>query len=99
MITRRTAARCWRTSENLKLSQKPLGPSGQFVGSERKNRNTARPRKIRGHILVYAKCLLRERRARTLVSKTKMLAQLWLYSDQVMSVGVLVMRGSAPGTK
>src|SRR5262245_36643805 len=83
----------------MKLSQKPLGPSGQFSGSERKNRNTARPRKISGHILAHAKYLLRESRAKRPVSNTKMPAQLWLYSDHAMSAGVLTLRGSVPGTK
>src|SRR5215467_13305949 len=99
MITRTTAIRCWRTSEDIKLSQKPLGPSGQLSGSDRKNRNSARPRKISGHILAHPKYLLRESRARKPVSKTKTPAQLWLYSDHAMSAGVLALKGSAPGTK
>src|SRR5262245_28652709 len=99
MITRMTATLCWRTSETAKLSQKLLGPSGQFSGSERRKRNTANPRKTSGHILDHAKCLLRESRARSPVSKTKMPAQLWLYSDHAMSAGVLMLRLSAPGTK
>src|SRR5262245_59882272 len=94
-----TAIRCWRTSEDAKLSQKPLGPSGQFSGSERRNRNRARPRKMRGHILAHRKYLLRERNASRPVSKTKMPAQQWLYSDHAMSAALLPLRGSAPGTK
>src|SRR5579883_674737 len=99
MITRMTAMRCWRTSADAKLSQKPLGPSGQFSGSERRNRNKARPRKTRGHILAHLKYLLRESRASRPVSKTKRPAQLWLYSDHAMSAALLLLRGSVPGTK
>src|SRR5215475_2561784 len=98
-MTRITATRCWRTSETAKLSQKPLGPSGQFSGSERRNRKTARPRKISGQILAHGKYLLRENSARRPVSPTNMPAQLWLYSDHAISAGVLTLRLSAPGTK
>src|SRR5262245_1799025 len=83
----------------MKLSQKPLGPSGQFSGSERRNRKTARPRKISGHILAHSKYFIRERSASSPVIKTKIPAQLWLYSDHAMSAGVLMLRRSAPGTK
>src|SRR6516225_1705844 len=99
MMTKRTATRCWRTSEDMKLSQKPLGPSGQFSGSERRNRKRARPRKIRGHILAHPKYLLRESRARKPASETKTPAQLWLYSDHAISAGVLTLSGSFPGMK
>src|SRR5208282_2329118 len=50
-----TAARCCKTSGTAKLSQNPLGPSGQFSGSALKNKNTASPRNISGQILAHEK--------------------------------------------
>src|SRR5215510_10672463 len=97
-MTRMTATRCWRTSEATKLSQKPLGPSGQFSGSERRKRNAARPKKINGHILAHGKYLLRESSAKKPLNKTKTPAQLWLYSDQAISAAVLTLSLSTPGT-
>src|ERR1700741_2479934 len=96
---RTTAMRCGPTSAESKLSQKPLGPRGQFSGSERKNRKTARPRNISGHILAHAKYLLRERSARIPITKTTTPAHAWLYSDHAISSGVSFPKPDAPGTK
>src|SRR5258705_217827 len=82
-----TAARCCSTSASRKLAQKPFGPSGQFSGSARKNRNTASPRNINGQIFAQEKYLLWESSASSPIRKTIRPAQLWLYSDQAMSPG------------
>ncbi len=43
-----TKTRCCATSGSRRLSKKPISPSGQTSGSERKKRNTASPTKSSG---------------------------------------------------
>src|SRR5580700_8560330 len=93
-----TAARCCNTSASRKLSQNPFGPSGQFSGSARKNRNTASPRKISGHALAHEKYRLLESTARIPIKNTISPAQLWLYSDQAMSAAEVGSAANCPGT-
>src|SRR5450432_3414045 len=92
-----TAARCCSTSASPKLSQNPFGPSGQFSGSARKNKNTAKPRNINGQILAHEKYRLRERSASIPSASTINPAQLWLYSDQAMSLGLSGCHAVCPG--
>src|SRR5580700_10162338 len=92
-------ARCCSTSDSEKLAQNPFGPSGQFSGSARKNRNTARSKNASGHIFAQEKYRLRESSASIPIKHTISPAQLWLYSDQAMSPGVFGCVAICPGTK
>src|ERR1700676_658619 len=93
-----TIARCCSTSASEKLAQNPFGPSGQFSGSARKNKNTASNRKASGQILAHEKYLLRDNSASIPIKHTISPAQLWLYSDQAISAGLLGWLAICPGT-
>src|SRR5208337_2776158 len=80
-----------------KLAQKPFGPSGQYSGSARKNKNTASPRNISGQIFAQEKYRLRESSAKMPIKRTIRPAQAWLYSDQAMSPGVSGCAKLSPG--
>src|ERR1700722_19639089 len=75
-VTKRTITRCCKTSGEEKLSQKPLGPNGQFSGSDLRNKNTARTRKSRGQWRAHGKYPVRAMNERMPTPRTMMPAQL-----------------------
>src|SRR5690349_21536539 len=98
-MTSAAKMRCSKTSGSAKVTQKPLGPSGQTSGSLLKKRKTERPRKSSGQFRaqeIFPACA---RSASKPTDRTMIPAQWWLYSDQAFSAGVFGRVPDWPGTK